>query len=454
MDFDSLTAISPIDGRYNDKTAALRPYFSEFALMKYRLTAKIHWLIALSNEKAIKELPPLSADDKTYLLSLIDNFSTTDAKKIKSTEAKTHHDLKAVEYYLREQCQSHKSLSHLSQFIHFACTSDDVNNIAYALMIKNAREDILLPAMQTIVDKLSKLADEHANLPMLAHTHGQAATPTTLGKEYRVFAERLKSSLHRFKETPIKAKCNGATGNFNAHVVAYPEIDWITLSKNYLENFSLTPNLYTTQIEPHDYIAHLSHTMNQFNTVLVDVSRDMWLYISKNYFSQKVDEHSVGSSTMPHKINPIDFENAEGNLGISNALLNHFADKLPISRLQRDLSDSTVLRNIGVALSHSLIAYQSLQKGIEKLHVNQDTIAEDLNNHWSVLTEAVQTVMRRYGHDDAYEQLKTLSRGKAINKAILHDFIQQTDLPDDAKQRLLALTPETYIGLAVELSKH
>jgi adenylosuccinate lyase len=454
MNLTPLTAISPIDGRYADKTAALRPYFSEFALMKYRLSAKIHWLLALSDEENISELPALADDDKQHLLSLIENFSEQDAEQIKTIEAKTHHDLKAVEYFLREQCKQHSKLASLTHFIHFACTSDDINNIAYALMLRDARQDILLPNMQNLISDIETLAHEHAKLPMLARTHGQAATPTTLGKEFRVFSERLKTQLNEFSDIKIKAKCNGATGNFNAHVIAYPDVDWIKLSKHLLNQLALSVNSHTTQIEPHDYIAELAHAMIRFNTILIDLSRDVWLYISQGYFAQIVSSDSIGSSTMPHKINPIDFENAEGNLGLSNAILTHFPSKLPISRLQRDLSDSTVLRNIGTALAHSLLAYQSLQKGLGKLQVNEQAIADELDDHWSVLTEAVQTVMRRYGHDDAYEQLKALSRGKPLDKTILHDFIKQTDLPDEAKQRLLDLTPATYIGLAVELGEH
>lgn len=452
MNLTTLTAISPIDGRYETKTESLRPYFSEFALIKYRLAVKIHWLINLSKNAEIKEVSALDASSEKHLLDLIENFSETDAKLVKQIEQITHHDLKAVEYYLREQCQKYKPLKPLNSFIHFACTSDDVNNTAYAMMVRDGRNQAVVPMMQALIETLEQLAKKHANDAMLARTHGQAATPTTLGKEFRIFSERLNIQLNAFAQTNIKAKCNGATGNYNAHLIAYPGVDWIKLSTDFLTNLGLTPNLHTTQIEPHDYLATLFHAMIRFNNILIDLSRDVWTYISRDYFTQTVNKDSVGSSTMPHKINPIDFENAEGNLGLSNILLEHFSNKLPISRLQRDLSDSTVLRNIGTAFAHSLIAYQSLQQGLGKLNVNHDVINEELNQHWSVLTEAVQTVMRRYGHDDAYEQLKTLSRGKPITKNILHAFIKQTKLPDDAKQRLLDLTPATYIGLASQLS--
>jgi adenylosuccinate lyase len=445
-----LNAISPIDGRYANKTALLIPFFSETALMKYRLLIEIRWLQHLERELALSALKP---EHHLFLENIVNTFSDHDAAHIKHIEETTRHDLKAVEYFLQEKIDTHVELKKIKSFIHFACTSEDINNLAYALMIKESREKVLSPQMNALIHDIRKLAHQYADIPMLARTHGQAATPTTLGKEMAIFVARLEKQIELFSSINIQGKCNGATGNYNAHMIAYPEHDWENISSRFVASLDLRFTAYTTQIESHDFIAELMHANMRFNNILLDFSRDIWSYISTGYFQQKIVKHEVGSSTMPHKINPIDFENAEGNLGLANSLMEHFANKLPISRLQRDLSDSTVLRNIGVAFSYNLIAYQSLKLGISKLEVNTQKLQEDLENQWPILSEAIQTVMRRYGIEDAYEQLKELSRGKLLTQHQLISFIDQSNLPLEAKARLKQLTPASYIGLASRLSK-
>lgn len=452
MQLSALTAISPLDGRYSKKTEQLRPIVSEFGLVYYRLFLEIHWLIALSQEKKIAEISQISTKEQQHLTALLDQFDSNEALKVKAIEKTTNHDVKAVEYYLREALSTHPTLHRLCPFIHFACTSEDINNLAYALMIKHAKEKVLLPQLNRLIHQLSELASNTAELAMLSRTHGQPATPTTLGKELKNVAVRLKTQVNQFDHVPITGKCNGAVGNFNAHVIAYPEVDWLTLSKNFVTGLGIEWNAYTTQIEPHDQLAHYLNSLTICHNILIDFARDTWSYIALNYFTQRKAESEVGSSTMPHKVNPIDFENAEGNLGVANALANHLANKLPISRWQRDLTDSTVLRNLGSVFGHATIAYQSLEKGIQKLIPNRMAIANDLNQHWEILAEPIQTVMRRYGVTDAYEQLKTLTRGEAITPLQLHDFIESLTIPAAAKKQLKQLTPENYIGLAATLT--
>ncbi|MDP1574708.1 MAG: adenylosuccinate lyase [Coxiellaceae bacterium] len=453
MLLSSLTAISPLDGRYGDKTAQLRQIVSEYGLIYYRLTVEIHWLFVLSNCPEIKEFSPLNLNEKTFLEKLLVDFSEKDALAIKAIEKKTNHDVKAVEYFLRDQCESHPTLKHASSFIHFGATSEDINNLAYALMQKTLRDQQLLPALKKIIQTLNQLAENTAALPMLARTHGQPATPTTLGKEYKNFSMRLQAHVSQWSAIPIVGKYNGAVGNFNAHVTTYPAVDWTALSQHFIESLGLQNNTHTTQIEPHDFLAQWLNALSICHTILIDLCRDTWGYISLNYFSQKKSEHEVGSSTMPHKINPIDFENAEGNLGMAIALSTHLSQKLPISRWQRDLSDSTVLRNLGSVAGYALVAYQSIEKGLSKLIPNESYIRQELNAHPEVLTEAIQSVMRRYGIENAYEQLKQLSRGEKITLQQLRDFIETLSIPADEKQRLKTLTPENYLGLAVRLAK-
>lgn len=448
---NTLNSLSPIDGRYADKTADLRPFFSETALIKYRLLIEIKWFEYLG--KNLKFFP-LSAKDTEFLNDLIKNFTDQDALTIKNIEQKTRHDVKAVEYFLQEKISVQSELKKYISFLHFGCTSEDINNLAYALMIKEARATVLLPEMKSLIQLIRQLAHDYAEVAMLSKTHGQAATPTTLGKEMAVFVSRLEKQYKAFLNTEIMGKFNGATGNYNAHMAAYPEQDWEKINHDFVSSLGLNFNAYTTQIENHDFIAELMHTSIRLNTILIDFSRDIWSYISTGYFTQKlVTSDEVGSSTMPHKINPIDFENAEGNLGIAIALQDHFANKLPISRLQRDLSDSTVLRNLGTAFAHNLIAYRSLMQGIKKLDINPTKIQEDLAANWSVLAEAIQTVMRRYGLEDAYEQLKRLTQGKPINQQSLQAFIESSQLPMHEKLRLQKFTPVLYIGLAGKLAK-
>lgn len=448
----TLNSLCPLDGRYTAKTLSLRKWFSEQALIHHRVIVEIHWLLALS-EAGIKELPPFSNSAQTFLLNLYQNFSVTDAKRIKEIEAHTNHDVKAIEYWLQEQIAKCPELNHSHNFIHFACTSEDINNTAYALMLDGARQQLIVPALLALHKATVNLAHQHANVAMLSRTHGQTASPTTLGKELANFAARLEKAIKRINKVAIYAKLNGAVGNYNAHLASFPNVDWPALTKNLIENkFKLNVNTYTIQIEPHDYMAELFDAVARANTILLDLNRDIWGYISLGYFKQKMRAGEVGSSTMPHKVNPIDFENAEGNLGLSNALLKHFSEKLPISRWQRDLSDSTVLRSIGVALGYGLLAYTSCQQGLNKLEVNTARISEDLNNAWEVLAEPIQTVMRRYGIANPYEQLKTLTRGKTITQALLHEFIDTLDISIDDKQRLLTLRPATYIGHAAKLA--
>ena len=450
----ALTALSPLDGRYEAKVASLRDYFSEFALIKYRVHVEIEWLIALSREPQIAECPPFSALSIDALRDAAVKFSTDDAGRVKAIEATTNHDVKAVEYWLRERFHDNAEVMKSQAFIHFACTSEDINNLSHALMLKSALAAVMLPALTRIESALQSLAHTHAGVAMLAHTHGQAASPTTLGKEMANVAHRLQRAQQSLAEVAIMGKINGAVGNYNAHLSAYPEFDWPAFSKKFVEGLGLTLNPYTTQIEPHDYMAELFDALARANTILIDLNRDIWGYISLGYFRQITKKGEIGSSTMPHKVNPIDFENSEGNLGLANALLRHMAEKLPISRWQRDLTDSTVLRNMGVGFGYCLLAYDSLSRGLDKLEVNQTKIASHLDTSWDVLAEPIQTVMRKFGIDDAYEQLKELTRGKGgIGQDSLHGFIAQLSIPDADKKRLLALTPANYIGLASELAR-
>ncbi len=449
---NALTAISPIDGRYAGKVAELRPIFSEFGLMRLRVLVEVRWLQALSRHPGIGEVPLFSDATMAYLDQLVENFSEHDCRWIKDKEAITNHDVKAVEYFLKDRVQSLPELAAASEFIHFACTSEDINNLSHALMLSAGRE-LMLDWMNDIALALQNLAHRHAAVPMLSRTHGQTATPTTLGKEMANVVYRLRRQIQALTEVEILGKINGAVGNFNAHRIAYPDVDWPTLAAEFVAQLGLTHNPYTTQIEPHDGIAEFFSVILRFNTILIDFNRDVWGYISLGYFKQRRKEGEVGSSTMPHKVNPIDFENSEGNLGLANAMLEHLALKLPISRWQRDLTDSTVLRNLGVGLAHSLIAYESALKGISKLEVDADRIAADLDQAWEVLAEPVQTVMRRYGIAEPYEKLKALTRGKRIDAQILHDFIATLDLPEPVKHQLQELTPASYLGYATELAQ-
>ncbi len=450
MELSALTAISPIDGRYADKTFELREIFSEFGLMRFRVQVEIRWLQALASHPQIPEVPALTESAQLHLERIIERFKFEDAQRIKAIEATTNHDVKAIEYYLKEQIAGNEELEAISEFIHFACTSEDINNLSYALMLKKARQRILLPMMQRIMDTLAELAHKYADLPMLARTHGQPASPTTIGKELANLVQRLRRQYTQFEQAEILGKMNGAVGNFNAHLVAYPEVDWPLLAQNFVQELGLNYNAYTTQIEPHDFIAEYFGGIGRFNTILVDFCRDVWGYISLGYFRQRMVENEVGSSTMPHKVNPIDFENAEGNLGLADAIFHHLAAKLPISRWQRDLTDSTVLRNLGVGIAHSLIAYQSILKGLGKLEAEPERLAADLDANWEVLAEAIQTVMRRYGIPQPYEQLKKLTRGQRVNQENLCEFVESLELPREVKQRLLALTPATYTGNAAQ----
>jgi len=447
------TALTPLDGRYGNKVTSLRPIFSEFGLIKYRSLVEIKWLQALAQEDKISEVPAFSANTNQQLNEIIDNFSVADAESVKKIEATTNHDVKAVEYFLKDKSESIDEVNAVSEFFHFACTSEDINNLSYALMLKDAREKIILPTFTDVVSAISKLANDNAGVAMLARTHGQAASPTTLGKEMRNVVARLERQIEQIKQVTLLGKINGATGNYNAHVVAYPEVDWQAFSKEFVESLGLSWNPLTTQIEPHDYMAELFHAVSRFNTVLLDFNRDIWSYISIGYFKQRVVAGEVGSSTMPHKVNPIDFENSEGNLGLANAIFDHLALKLPISRWQRDLTDSTVLRNIGVGFGYSMLACAASIKGISKLAVNETALAADLDDNWAVLGEAIQTVMRRYDIPEPYEKLKALTRGKdGIDQAALQTFIEALEVPDVVKTELKKLTPANYIGLADQLA--
>jgi len=453
MKLSELTAISPTDGRYGDKTEDLRPLFSEFGLIHHRVMVEVRWLQALADNDSIAEVPAFDHKTNALLDGIVQHFNVEDAQRVKNIERTTNHDVKAVEYFLKEKIQGNTTLEAVNEFIHFACTSEDINNLSYAMMLKSGRDTVMIPVMDDIIHNLAALAHELAEQPMLSRTHGQTASPTTVGKELANVVHRLRKQRNDAADVVILGKINGAVGNYNAHLVAYPEIDWPAFAKQFIESLGIEMNPYTIQIEPHDYIAELFDAMARFNTILIDLSRDIWSYISLGYFKQKTIAGEVGSSTMPHKVNPIDFENAEGNLGVANALFNHLSGKLPISRWQRDLTDSTVLRTLGTGLAHSLIAYQSLQKGLNKLEVNAARLDEDLDSSWEVLAEPIQTVMRRYGIENPYEKLKEMTRGKAITRDDLHQLINNVELPDDARQRLLKLTPQSYIGNADQQAK-
>jgi adenylosuccinate lyase len=456
MDSIALTALSPLDGRYAAKAAPLREYLSEYALIRYRTLVEIRWLEHLADEPTVEGLSPLERPVKDVLNQLIDHFGPDDARRVKELERQTNHDVKAVEYYLRQKLEgvsSAASSSKLAAYLHFACTSEDINNLAYALMLRDALQRALLPRMRVLSSALAQLAHRYADLPMLARTHGQPATPTTLGKEIANFAARMQRQIDLANRVVILGKFNGAVGNYNAHVAAYPAADWPAITERFIESLGIVPTRFTTQIEPHDWIAELCQCIARFNTVLIDLCRDLWAYIGIGYFSQRPVVGEIGSSTMPHKINPIDFENAEGNLGLANALLEFLAAKLPISRWQRDLTDSTVLRNLAVALGHGLIAYDACQRGLDKLDADAERIRADLADSWEVLAEAIQTVMRRHGIADAYEQLKELTRGREITGSTLRAFVAGLSIPDEDKARLLGLTPSDYVGLAAKLAR-
>jgi adenylosuccinate lyase len=454
VESSSLTALSPLDGRYAAKAAPLRPYLSEYALIRYRVLIEVRWLQQLADTGDIAELEPLEPPVKDLLNHLVDQFSLDDARRIKSLEGTTNHDVKAVEYFLREKLEGVSGAAgNIQAFIHFACTSEDSNNLAYALMLRDARQRVLLPLLRALTSDLRVLAHRYAEVPMLARTHGQPASPTTLGKELANFVARLKRQTHQLARVEIFGKFNGAVGNFNAHAAAYPEADWPEISERFVTSLDLLCARYTTQIEPHDWIAEYCQALARCNTVVIDLCRDLWGYVSLGYFRARPVAGEVGSSTMPHKVNPIEFENAEGNLGVANALLEYFAGKLPISRWQRDLTDSTVLRNLAAGLGHSLIALESCQRGIGKLDADAELIRGELDASVEVLAEAVQTVMRRHGVVDAYERLKTLTRGRRITVDVLKEFIESTDLPDEARDRLLALSPSGYTGLAARLAR-
>jgi len=452
MELSALTAVSPIDGRYGRHTQELRALFSEYGLIRQRVTVEVRWLQQLAANPAIVEVPPLDDEDCRWLEQLLTDFDEAEAARIKAIEATTNHDVKAVEYYLKERLSVRPSLAALSEFIHFACTSEDINNLSHALMLREGRE-LLLPTMEAIIEALACLARELAEDAMLSRTHGQSASPTTMGKELANVVARLRRQRDQFAAVPLLGKINGAVGNYNAHLVAYPEVDWAAQARDMVESLGLVWNPWTTQIEPHDYIAELFDALARFNTVLIDLDRDLWGYISLGYFRQRLVEGEVGSSTMPHKVNPIDFENSEGNLGLANAVLDHMARKLPISRWQRDLTDSTVLRNMGVGLGYSLIAYRSTLRGLDKLEVDRNQLAADLAASWEVLAEAIQTVMRRHGIPEPYEKLKALTRGQAMDAERIRQFVDQLELPEAARRTLLELTPERYTGNAAEQAR-
>ena len=448
MDLSSISALSPVDGRYGSKTAALRPYFSEFGLIYNRVLVEVRWLQRLADHPQISEVAPLSDAANALLERLVNQFDEAAAQRVKDIESTTNHDVKAVEYYIKEQFKDNAELQAINEYVHFACTSEDINNLAHGLMLKQGLEQVMLPEMLGVLTQIKHLAHDHQSQPMLSRTHGQTASPSTMGKEMANVAARLQRQIKQIKQVEFLGKINGAVGNYNAHYTAYPEIDWQANAQIFVESLGLTWNPYTTQIEPHDYIAELFDAIARFNTILLDFDRDIWGYISLGFFKQKTIAGEIGSSTMPHKVNPIDFENSEGNLGIANALLQHLASKLPISRWQRDLTDSTVLRNLGVGLAHSLIAYQSTLKGISKLQLNAPRLDADLDNAWEVLAEPIQTVMRRYAIEEPYEKLKALTRGKTINAQIMAEFIDSLDLPQSVKDELKTLTPANYIGNA------
>ncbi len=452
MELTALTALSPIDGRYQDKAAALRPIFSEFGLLKFRVTVEVRWLQKLASHAQINEVPAFSEKANDYLNQIVENFSIEDANRIKTIERTTNHDVKAVEYFLKEKCEALPELQKINEFIHFACTSEDINNTSHALMLKTARKEVLLPEWKKVIDAVVELANRYKEIPLLSRTHGQPASPTTIGKEMANVAYRLKRQYKQLENLEILAKINGAVGNYNAHLSAYPDVDWHAFSQEFItQSLGVTWNPYTTQIEPHDYIAEFFDCVARFNTILIDFDRDMWGYIALNHFKQRTIAGEIGSSTMPHKVNPIDFENSEGNLGLANAVMNHLGQKLPISRWQRDLTDSTVLRNLGVGLGYALIAYAATLKGISKLEVNEQHLRDELDQNWEVLAEPIQTVMRRYGIEKPYEKLKELTRGKRVDGEAMRQFIDGLELPQVEKDRLKQMTPATYIGYAVEL---
>ena len=454
MELTALTAISPVDGRYGNKVSVFREIFSEYGLIRNRVTVEIRWLQKLAAHPGVAEVPAFSADANGFLDRLVSEFSLEDAERIKDIERTTNHDVKAVEYFIKEKIASVPELHAVTEFVHFACTSEDINNLSHALMLREGLDHGLLPAMDRVVDKLAQLSHDHAEQPMLSRTHGQTASPTTVGKELANVVHRLRRQVKQIGETELLGKINGAVGNYNAHLSAYPEIDWAQNAREFIESLGLDWNPYTTQIEPHDYIAELYDSVARFNPILIDLDRDVWGYISLGYFKQKTVEGEVGSSTMPHKVNPIDFENSEGNLGIANALFSHLSAKLPISRWQRDLTDSTVLRNLGVGFAHSLIAYEATLKGLGKLQINPARLDEDLDHAWEVLAEPIQTVMRRYNIEKPYEKLKALTRGKAMTPEVIKNFVESLDIPEQAKAELMALTPGRYIGNAVDQAQN
>ncbi len=449
----SIKSLTPLEGRYGAITQPLGEYFSEWALIKYRVHVEVEWLVAMAGNPAFVEIREFTPEEIAFLRNIVKNFDETAALRIKEIERTTNHDVKAVEYFLRET-MSANSLANVLEFIHFSCTSEDINNLSYALMLKHGIEDVWLPAAESLLETVTAMAEEEKAIPMLAHTHGQAASPTTVGKELAVFVYRWNRQLKQIRSQEYLGKFNGAVGNFNAHSIAYPEVDWEAVACSFVESLGLTYNPLTTQIESHDYVAEAFHTLTRFNNILLDFDRDMWLYISYGYFKQKAIAGEVGSSTMPHKVNPIDFENSEANLGLSNAVLDHLANKLPISRLQRDLSDSSAQRNIGTGIAHSHLAITYTLKGLRKTVVNKEALAADLNHAWEVLSEAVQTVMRKHGHANSYDKLKAITRGKGISEEDIKAFIQSVELPEADKQRLLALTPSQYVGIATSLLKH
>jgi adenylosuccinate lyase len=454
LELTSLTAVSPLDGRYGRATAALRSVCSEYGLIYFRVLVEVRWLQMLAQHPEIAEVPAFPDDANGLLDKIIEEFDESDAQRVKDIEATTNHDVKAVEYFLKEKIAGNDAIQAVSEFIHFACTSEDINNLAYGLILARAREAVLLPKVDTVITAIDELATKYADIPMLSRTHGQPASPTTLGKEMANVAQRLRRQRSQIAHVELLGKINGAVGNYNAHLASYPDVDWEKTAESFVTSLGLSWNPYTTQIEPHDYIAELFDAVARFNTILIDFDRDIWSYISLGYFRQKLVEGEVGSSTMPHKVNPIDFENSEGNLGIANAVLGHLAAKLPVSRWQRDLTDSTVLRNIGVGIGYSVLAYASTLRGIGKLEADSNAIAADLDRHWEVLAEAVQTVMRRYGIEQPYEKLKALTRGKKdITAESLREFVSTLDIPDEARSALLAMTPATYIGNAAEQAK-
>ena len=454
MDLSALSAVSPIDGRYGAKTSSLRAIFSEFGLIKYRVQVEVRWLQQLANHPGISEVPAFSSATNDFLEQLLAGFDESHATAVKTIESTTNHDVKAVEYFLKDYFSGNEELNAAGEFVHFACTSEDINNLSHALMLKAGRDDVLLPALENICSTLAGLAHEFADQAMLSRTHGQTASPTTMGKELANVVARLRRQIEQIRAVQILGKVNGAVGNYNAHLSAYPDIDWQANAEQFISELGLSLNPYTTQIEPHDYIAELFDAIARANTILIDLNRDIWAYISIGYFKQKTIAGEVGSSTMPHKVNPIDFENSEGNLGIANALLNHLAAKLPVSRWQRDLTDSTVLRNMGVGLGYSMIAYSSIEKGLSKLQLNAQSLSDDLDNSWEVLAEPIQTVMRRYGVPEPYEKLKALTRGQDITQASLSVFIKTLEIPESAKQELLAMTPQSYTGNAAEQARN